>query len=400
MQPQPVHRGGGEAAATQIARYETASAITGILTEAAALQEFSVTADDLDADPWLFNCQNGTLDLRTMELRPARPGRPDLQDRQRRLPSRHQRHRSGRRSSGKCCPTTRFAAICNGSPGCRYSEKSTATSRLRRSRTVAGANGKTTFIEAVCFAMGDYAMTAEPTLLMSKRGEAHPTGVADLLGKRLVTTTETEQGAPVRHRAAEAAHAAATPSRPAGCGRISSSSRRATCCMMCTNHLPEIDDGTEAVWRRIRLIPFTVEIPERRTRREPQGQAARRGRRGVELDHRRLGRLPQERASRTRLRSWPPPTTTRPSPTRSDGSSPTNASPAVLQSSATTKRCYAGVGEVGSKERLPADEHDAFGRALDAKGFPIDQRAHGRRRRRRICLKPPNSAGFFKGAGP
>ena len=25
--------------------------------------------EDLDADPWLFNCQNGTLDLRTMELR-------------------------------------------------------------------------------------------------------------------------------------------------------------------------------------------------------------------------------------------------------------------------------------------------------------------------------------------
>ena len=58
-----------------------------------------------------------------------------------------------------------------------------------------GANGKTTYIETVCFAMGDYAMTAEPTLLMSKRGEVHPTGVADLLGKRLVSTTETQQGA-------------------------------------------------------------------------------------------------------------------------------------------------------------------------------------------------------------
>ena len=56
-----------------IARYETTSAITGILTEAAALQEFSIVADDLDADPWLFNCQNGTLDLRTMELRPHDP---------------------------------------------------------------------------------------------------------------------------------------------------------------------------------------------------------------------------------------------------------------------------------------------------------------------------------------
>ena len=57
----------------QIARYETASAITGILTEAAALEVFSVEVGDLDADPWLFNCANGTLDLRTMELRDHDP---------------------------------------------------------------------------------------------------------------------------------------------------------------------------------------------------------------------------------------------------------------------------------------------------------------------------------------
>src|SRR5689334_22781004 len=50
----------------QIARYETAAAITGILTEAAVLEVFSVEVGDLDADPYLFNCANCTLDLRTM----------------------------------------------------------------------------------------------------------------------------------------------------------------------------------------------------------------------------------------------------------------------------------------------------------------------------------------------
>lgn len=29
--------------------------------------------EDFDRDPWLFNCQNGTLDLRTGELRPHNP---------------------------------------------------------------------------------------------------------------------------------------------------------------------------------------------------------------------------------------------------------------------------------------------------------------------------------------
>ena len=62
-----------ERRARAIARLETSQAITGILTEAAALQAFSVVVDDIDADPWLFNCANGTLDLRTMELREHNP---------------------------------------------------------------------------------------------------------------------------------------------------------------------------------------------------------------------------------------------------------------------------------------------------------------------------------------
>ncbi len=33
-----------------------------------------VQPEDLDTDHWLFNCQNGTLDLRTGELRPHEPG--------------------------------------------------------------------------------------------------------------------------------------------------------------------------------------------------------------------------------------------------------------------------------------------------------------------------------------
>ena len=62
-----------EKALKAIARYETSSAISGILTEAAVLQEFSVTADEIDADPYLFNFANGTLDLRTLKMRPHDP---------------------------------------------------------------------------------------------------------------------------------------------------------------------------------------------------------------------------------------------------------------------------------------------------------------------------------------
>ncbi len=62
-----------------------------------------------------------------------------------------------------------------------------------------GANGKSTKAETLSKMMGpDYAMKADPTLLMAKKGESHPTDRADLFGKRLVVCTETEAG---RHMA-------------------------------------------------------------------------------------------------------------------------------------------------------------------------------------------------------
>jgi putative DNA primase/helicase len=45
----------------------------GVLKVAAALEPFSATVRDLDADPYLLNVANGTLDLRTMELPPHDP---------------------------------------------------------------------------------------------------------------------------------------------------------------------------------------------------------------------------------------------------------------------------------------------------------------------------------------
>ncbi len=41
---------------------------------ALAESELPIGLDVLDSHPWLFNCQNGTLDLRTGELRPHRRG--------------------------------------------------------------------------------------------------------------------------------------------------------------------------------------------------------------------------------------------------------------------------------------------------------------------------------------
>ena len=52
---------------------ESASGVKGVLSVARALEPFAAAVDDLDADPWLLNVANGTVDLHTIELRPASP---------------------------------------------------------------------------------------------------------------------------------------------------------------------------------------------------------------------------------------------------------------------------------------------------------------------------------------
>ena len=56
-----------------VRRCESDSGINGVLGIAAALVPFAAAARDLDADPYLLNTANGTLDLRTLTVSPHRP---------------------------------------------------------------------------------------------------------------------------------------------------------------------------------------------------------------------------------------------------------------------------------------------------------------------------------------
>lgn len=374
-----------EKRAKEIARYETASAISGILTEAAVLHEFAASVDDIDADPWLFNCANGTLDLRTMELRKHDPA-----------------DRLTKVARGAYDP-----AMSNGADWSKFIERVLPDKDVRRYwqriiglsllgkvngdkqlapiMTGKGANGKTTAVEAVSFAMGDYAATAEPALLMSKRGDTHPTGVADLLGKRLVTTSETEQDRrfdiPLLKRLTGAETIKARYMR-----QDFFEFQPSHLLLLSTNHLPRVDDDTEAVWRRIRVIPFGVQIPE--AERDDQ-----------------LGERLQAEADAVLawiVAGW--------MDYREHGLNPTPA--AVLEAtgryksesdaigrfideecltaaavSATTALLYDRWQSWATRERVPELTKVAFGRALDSKGFPADQKAHGRPRRG-ITVRP------------
>src|SRR5699024_7432170 len=52
-----------------VKKCESAAGVAGVLDLASALEQFAVTVDQLDADPYVLNCANGTLDLHTLQLR-------------------------------------------------------------------------------------------------------------------------------------------------------------------------------------------------------------------------------------------------------------------------------------------------------------------------------------------
>src|SRR5262249_11573097 len=125
-----------------------------------------------------------------------------------------------------------------------------------------GANGKSTLLGAMLEMMGkDYAMMAPPGLLIVKRSETHPTERAALYGKRLVVDMEAAEGARLNE---------AWVKQLTGSDKISARRMREDFwdfapthkIMMATNYRPEIRETKNAIWRRVKLIPFTVAIPE------------------------------------------------------------------------------------------------------------------------------------------
>lgn len=240
-----------------VRKCESATGIAGVLSIASALPEFAATVRDLDADPYLLNVANGTVDLRTMELSPHKP-------------------------ADRLTKVTRAAYEPDADPGDWHRFLSTVLpdedvrAYVQRQSGVAllgkvlehvlpiwtgtGANGKSTAIGGLTWALGDYAMTAEPDLLLHREG-AHPTGQMDLMGRRLAVITETDEG----RKFAEA-----TMKRLTGGDKIKARYMRQDFVefdpshtpILVTNHLPTVSGDDPAVWRRIRVVPFDVVIPE------------------------------------------------------------------------------------------------------------------------------------------
>jgi putative DNA primase/helicase len=218
-----------------------------------------VPAAKLDADPWLSNALNCTIDLRTGKPRPHNPA--DLITKQ--------------------CPVNydpmatpeRFLAFVNrifggNQPTIAYVQKLLGMAASGDCSTQIlpifwgdGANGKSTLLEICQYIYGDYSSVAPDSLLTMSNSPQHPCELADLQGRRLVIASETEATSRLRLQLVKKLTGERTIKARRMYGEWYEFSRTHSIFLM-TNNKPRVSEDSEAAWRRIRLVPFNVVIPE------------------------------------------------------------------------------------------------------------------------------------------
>jgi P4 family phage/plasmid primase-like protien len=242
------------ALAKHAAKSEAAGRIEAMVTLARSEPGIPILPARLDQHLWLLNCINGTLDLRTGQLSGHR--REDYLTRL--CPTPYE-------PAARCPRWLRFLRdLFGGDPWLiafvqrllGYCLTGDVREQILPIFWGAGANGKSTIINAVMRVMGaDYAMKAAPELLMASRGERHPTEVADLFGMRLVVASETQHG----RRLNEALVKDLTGGERQRARRMREDFWEfdpTHKIILLTNHTPVVTGGDHGIWRRLRLVPF------------------------------------------------------------------------------------------------------------------------------------------------
>ncbi len=124
-----------------------------------------------------------------------------------------------------------------------------------------GCNGKSTVIETIAALFGDYSAVTTSDLLDAKKG-LHPTYVAAIVGKRFVLVDEMAEDIILNE--AQVKKLASTDTMTARVMRGDPFQFKPSHMpWLSTNHIPSVNGNDDGIWRRIRLIPFTVSLKGR-----------------------------------------------------------------------------------------------------------------------------------------
>lgn len=223
-----------------------------------AQSHLAISPGEFDQAPWLFNVRNGTVDLSTGELR--QPDRDELLTKQAPVLF----------DANAACPTwERFLLEIMGGNDALvdYLRRAAGYSLTGSTREQClfilygtGRNGKSTFIETLNAALGEYSRKAEMRAFLNKGDNAGVNNdIAALRGARLVSAVEI--GA--ERRLNEPLIKEIT-----GGDTITArflyeeffQFKPEFKVFLAVNHKPVIKGTDEGIWRRVRLVPFDVTI--------------------------------------------------------------------------------------------------------------------------------------------
>lgn len=239
---------------------ESQKSISAMISLARSEPGISVSPRQLDTDNYLLNCTNGTIDLRTGELR--RSERSDLLTKC--IPVAYD-------PKAQCPMWISFLRqIMNGNMdlyrflyrAIGYSLTGDVSEQCLFFMFGTGANGKSTFIQTIRTLLGEYSKQTATETLMATKSEGIRNDIAALRGARLVAAIETEENQRLAESLIKQLTGEDTVSTRFLYGEFFEFDPTFKV-WLAGNHKPAIRGTDHGMWRRVRLIPFTVTIPEK-----------------------------------------------------------------------------------------------------------------------------------------
>jgi putative DNA primase/helicase len=230
-------------------------ALVSMRKRAATLSEVAISVDQLDRETMLLNCSNGTLDLRTGNLRPHNRG--DLLTRFTGVPY---------HPEAPCDRWTSFLLeIMEGDQemvdylqrAVAYSLTGSVAHQCVFFLLGGGQNGKSSFIEVLQALLGPYAGTASPDVLTE--GDRHKTELVTFCGRRFMYIGEPKNKRLDTDRLKRLASA-----EPILARRMREDEWTFTPThklWIAANVQPSISEADQGTWRRLHMVPFNYIVP-------------------------------------------------------------------------------------------------------------------------------------------
>ncbi len=248
-----------------IHKSEMGSHISSMVAFAQSETEISIVPNQFDRHKYLLNCDNGTIDLRTGQIRPH--NRNDFITK-----SIHVRF-----DETALCPSWEkflHRVMRNDQEMIDFLQRAIGYSLTGDDKEEVffflygkGQNGKTKFVETVRCLLGDHARSANFKTFVLKKYDGIREDIARLKGARFVSAIEGNRGDRLDEQMIKQLTGG---DRIAERGLYQNTSEfdPEMKIWLVANYKPNIRNTDEGIWRRVLLIPFTVQIPEQERDRD------------------------------------------------------------------------------------------------------------------------------------